>query len=186
MTCPSDNRSVRIYLCEVIIFSYKVPVFHKNFFEIRSSGLKVVTNGKTLLDYDLVSECTSVKIFSTTSRRKPRTKSQARNSNCRNSKVSLAYFVLSKRKDSLLIKPFVTLRGWHKEKSVFWKFSVGLNWVLTSKILLSVSHGPLKTAISKKTILSMRFHGECDGGVKGISEFSKMIDLFFKYCRHWK
>jgi len=42
------------------------------------------------------------------------------------SKVNCEEFLLRSPNASPLIKPFVTPGGWHEEKFVYWKFSVGL------------------------------------------------------------
>ena len=55
---------------------------------------------------------------------------------------------------SPLIKPFLTLRGWHEEKFVYWNVSVTLKCVWTSSILFDAKRGPLKTSVSKKTARS--------------------------------
>ena len=96
-------------------------MFHENLFKLGVAGLKVVTNGITLLDVvvlisnasdrDEKFTCTLAKIFSASSRGWPRSSNQVRNSSFCNSKISLTEFVLSKRKVSPLIKPFLTLKG---------------------------------------------------------------------------
>ena len=70
------------------------------------------------------------------------------------SNFSLIEFVRSKRSVSPLIKPFLTLRGWHEEKCVYWNVSVALKCVWTSSILFDAKRGPLKTSVSKKTARS--------------------------------
>ena len=67
------------------------------------------------------------------------------------SNFSLIEFVGNKRSVSPLIKPFLTLRGWHEEKCVYWNVSVALKCVWTSSILFDAKTGPLKTSVSKKT-----------------------------------
>ena len=64
---------------------------------------------------------------------------------------SLIEFVRNKCSISLLIKPFLTLSGWHEEKCVYWNVSVALKCVWTSSSLFDAKRGPLKTSVSKKT-----------------------------------
>ena len=70
------------------------------------------------------------------------------------SNFSLIEFVRNKCSVSPLIKPFLTLRGWHEEKCVYWNVSVALKCVWTSSILFDAKRGPLKTSVSKKTACS--------------------------------
>ena len=62
--------------------------------------------------------------------------------------------VRNKRSVSPLIKPFLTLRGWHDEKCAYWNVSVALKCVWTSRIYFDAKRGPLKTSVSKKTVRS--------------------------------
>ena len=88
--------------------------FMRIFLSFGIAGLKVVTNGITLLDVvvlisnasDRDEKFTCTLAFSASSRGWPRSSNQVRNSSFRNSKISLTEFVLSKRKVSPLIKPF--------------------------------------------------------------------------------
>ena len=63
--------------------------------------------GKIFLDVFVLFCRASAKIFLASSLGQPRSTKRVRNSSFRNSKVSLTEFVLSKRKVSRLIKPFV-------------------------------------------------------------------------------
>ena len=50
------------------------------------------------------------------------------------SKVSFEEFVLRIRKASPMANPFFMLGGWQEVKCVYWKVSVGLKCVFTSRI----------------------------------------------------
>ena len=70
------------------------------------------------------------------------------------SNFSLIEFVRNKSSVSPLIKPFLTLRGWHEEKCVYRNVSVALKYDWTLSILFDAKRGPWKTSVSKKTARS--------------------------------
>jgi len=91
----------------------------------------VVTNGRTFLDvFGLYCKAlfrdeksTSACILF------PRSSRRNLKSRLLDSNFSLIEFVRNKRSVSPLIKPFLTLRGWHEEKCVYWNVSVALKCV---------------------------------------------------------
>ena len=62
----------------------------------------------------------------------------------------LEEFFLSSIRASSLTNPLLTLVGWHEEKWVYWKFSVGLEWVRTSSIASLLNLSPLHIFVSMK------------------------------------
>ena len=69
-------------------------------------------------------------------------------------KFSFAEFVLSSRRASPFIKPFLTPNGWQDEKCVYWNVSVGLKCVPTSRINMLLKLSPLYTIVSRNVTLS--------------------------------
>ena len=67
-------------------------------------------------------------------------------------KVAFEELVLRRRNASPLIKPFLTPGGWQDVKCVYWKVSVGLKCVRTSRIDSSLNLSPLYTHVSRKVI----------------------------------
>ena len=69
-------------------------------------------------------------------------------------KVAFEELVLRRRNASPLIKPFLTPGGWQdvKPECVYWKVSVGLKCVRTSRIDSSLNLSPLYTHVSRKVI----------------------------------
>ena len=67
-------------------------------------------------------------------------------------KVAFEELVLRRRNASPLIKPFLTPGGWQDVKCVYWKVSVGLKCVRTSRIDSSLNLSPLYTHVSGKVI----------------------------------
>ena len=55
-------------------------------------------------------------------------------------------------KASPLIKPFLTPGGWQEVKFVYWKVSVGLKYVHTSRMGFFLNLLPLYTHVSRKVI----------------------------------
>ena len=63
-------------------------------------------------------------------------------------------FVLSNRRASPFIKPFLTPNGWQDVKCVYWIVSVGLNCrALTSRIDILLDRFPLYTIVSRNVTL---------------------------------
>ena len=58
-------------------------------------------------------------------------------------------FVLSNRRASPFIKPFLTPNGWQDVKCVYWKVSVGLKCVRMSRIDVLLNRLPLYTIVSR-------------------------------------
>ena len=69
-------------------------------------------------------------------------------------KFSFEEFVLSSRRASPFIKPFLTPNGWQDEKCVYWNVSVGLKCVPTSRINMLLKLSPLYTIVSRNVTLS--------------------------------
>ena len=67
-------------------------------------------------------------------------------------KVAFEELVLRRRNASPLIKPFLAPGGWQDVKCVYWKVSVGLKYVRTSRIDSSLNLSPLYTHVSRKVI----------------------------------
>ena len=67
-------------------------------------------------------------------------------------KVAFEELVLRRRNASPLIKPFLMPGGWQDVKSGYWKVSVGLKCVRTSRIDSSFNLSPLYTYVSRKVI----------------------------------
>ena len=68
------------------------------------------------------------------------------------SNVALEELVLRSLKASPLTKPLLTPGGWQEGKCVYWKVSVGLKYVRTSRMDSSFSLSPLYTHVSRKVI----------------------------------
>ena len=70
-------------------------------------------------------------------------------------KFSFEEFVLSSRRASPFIKPFLTPNGWQDEKCIiYWNVSVGLKCVPTSRINMLLKLSPLYTIVSRNVTLS--------------------------------
>ena len=65
-------------------------------------------------------------------------------------KCSFWRWVLRSLKASPLIKPLLTPGGWQEEKCVYWKVSVGLKCVRTSRMDSFLNLSPLYTLVSRK------------------------------------
>ena len=68
------------------------------------------------------------------------------------SNVAFKELVLRSLKASPLIKPLLTPGGWQEEKCVYWKVSVGLKSVHTSRMDSFLNLSPLYTHVSRKDI----------------------------------
>ena len=68
------------------------------------------------------------------------------------SNVVFEEFVLSSLRASPLTKPFLTPGGWQEVKCVYWKVSVGLKCVRTSRMDSLLNLSPLYTHVSRKVI----------------------------------
>ena len=75
------------------------------------------------------------------------------------------------------MKPFLTLRGWHEDKCVYWNVSVALKCVWTSSILFDAKRGPLKTSVSQKTARLDKCEFDC--GMESVSETNEIADFLF-------
>ena len=60
--------------------------------------------------------------------------------------------VLRSLRASPLMKPFLMPGGWQESMCVYWKVSVGLKCVLTSRIECFLNRSPLYTHVSKNVI----------------------------------
>ena len=68
------------------------------------------------------------------------------------SNVVFEEFVLSSLRALPLIKPFLMPGGWQEVKCVYWKVSVGLKCVRTSRMDSLLNLSPLYTHVPRKVI----------------------------------
>ena len=68
------------------------------------------------------------------------------------SNVAFEELVLRSLKASPLMKPFLTPGGWQDVKCVYWKVSVGLKCVRTSRMDSFLNLSPLYMHVSRKVI----------------------------------
>ena len=69
-------------------------------------------------------------------------------------KFSFEEFLLSSRRASPFIKPFLTPNGWQDEKCVYWNVSVGLKCIPMLRINMLLKLSPLYTIVSRNVTLS--------------------------------
>jgi len=102
---------------------------------------------------------------------------------------------LTRNSVSPLMKPFLTLKGWHEEKCVYWKVSVALKCVLTSSILFDAKRGPLKASVSIRRLRKQRvrttfhmwiwlWHGICWQNQRNC-RFLVCLKSILRKCRQW-
>ena len=111
-------------------------------FKLDTDGRYCVTKGKIsfcVLFFPLSTEHLLVNLisdssFSTKLRGLPLSRKCLLNCEMFSSKVSFEEFVLRIHKASPLTNPFFMLGGWQEVKCVYWKVSVGLKCVFTSRI----------------------------------------------------
>ena len=68
------------------------------------------------------------------------------------SNFSFEELVLRSLRASPLMRPFLRPGGWQDSKCVYWKVSVGLKCVRTSRIACFLNRSPLYTHVSKNVI----------------------------------
>ena len=101
-----------------------------------------------ILSLNLISE----RVFSIRLSGKPLSRNLRLNCVMLSSNVAFEELVLRSLKASPLIKPFLTPGGWQEEKCVYWKVSVGLKCVRTSRMDSFLNLSPLYTHVSRKVI----------------------------------
>ena len=132
------------------------------FLRLGTAGWYCVTKSKMVFSLDgfcrsasfLFSKCISERVRVIKFRGYPLSLRCFWNSYSRFWKFYFEEFVLSNRRASPFIKPFLTPNGWQDVKFVFWKVSVGLKCVRTSRIDVLLNRLPLYTIVFRNVTFS--------------------------------